>query len=46
MKIPFRTQMNIGDAIYVCSIAALYSTGHWIGASVLLAIFVLAKYMD
>jgi hypothetical protein len=36
-------EMNDGDAIYVCSIAALYSTGHWIGATVLLVIIVLVK---
>jgi hypothetical protein len=41
MKVP--AQMFEGDAIYVCSVTALYSTGHWIGATVLLAIFLIAK---
>lgn len=36
-------EMNTGDAIYVCSVAALYSTGHWIGATVLLVILCVVK---
>jgi hypothetical protein len=37
-------EMNTGDAIYVCSITALYSTGHWIGATVLLGLLIIGKY--
>lgn len=35
--------LNTGDAIYVCSIAALYSTGHWLGATAVLVLFCAVK---
>ncbi len=35
--------MNTGDAICVCTVAALYSTGHWIGATVVLTLMLLVK---
>lgn len=40
---PFQSQMNTGDGVYVCTIAVLYSTGHWIGATILLILFLLVK---
>jgi hypothetical protein len=33
-----RPVYDVGSVILLCSITALYSTGHWIGASILLFI--------